>query len=282
MTATTVGYEMPRSVRAQLVEVKTRWGVLTGPRTDRITRSLLADGEYEWAETAIVGQILRRSSIAVDVGANIGYYTAMFRQLVGEKGAVHSFEANPFTAELLNITAEANHWRNVTINHIALGDSDATLRVRAMDLANDIQREDFNLGGWTLREVANGDWTVPVTTLDHYVAQRGIERVHMLKVDVEGFEHKVLRGADEVLRRNHPYLMLELNAKGDIELAHTAELIAFLEKRRYRLCRILKQPFPHFRPLTGLDLPEDGYHFNALAIPQARYDEFRESISGFS
>jgi FkbM family methyltransferase len=195
---------------------------------------------------------------------------------------VHSFEANPFTAELLSLTAEANRWRNVTINHTALGDSDATLRVRAMDIASDIKREEFNLGGWSLREAAKGEWTVPVTTLDHYVAEHGIEKVHMLKVDVEGFEHKVLRGADEVLRRNHPYLLLELNAKGDVEIARTSELVAFLERRGYKLCRILKQPFPHFRPLTGMDMPPEGYHFNSLCIPHARYEEYRASISGLN
>lgn len=273
-------FELPSRLTGQLQDVPTPWGVLTGLKTDRISQTILADGQYEWAETAIVGQLLRAGATAIDVGANIGYYTALFRCLIGAKGAVHSFEANPITAQLLARTVAANDWRNVTINNVAVGDKAGLVRVAALSAADMLKDEEFNLGGWSIRPSKDGDWELPVVPLDQYVKDSAIAKVHLLKVDVEGFELKVLQGGDNLLRKLHPYVIVEMRSGNERDRVRCEKMIEQLERRDYINCRIMKRPFPHFRKLEPADTASGKYHFNMLALPAARYREFEASLRG--
>jgi FkbM family methyltransferase len=269
-------FVLPSNVNASLQRVPTPWGRLVGLRHDRITQTILADGQYEWAETAIVGQLLRAGAVAVDVGANIGYYTALFQLLVGSKGQVHSFEANPFTAALLALARSENGWELVRVNNLAVGAADGTMTVKPLDL--DRLGDDINLGGWMLRESAEG-WRIDVTTLDKYVADRKLEKLHFMKVDVEGFELNVLNGADTSIRKFKPYILMEMRSESEEDRARCEQMTEFLTSRDFAACRIMKRPFPHFRPIVPADLA-GLYHFNLIAMPRARYRDYRESLGG--
>jgi FkbM family methyltransferase len=272
-------FELTKKIKAELEPIETPWGTLLGVKADRITRTIAADSQYEWAETAIVGQLLRAGSVAIDVGANIGYYTALFARLVGPKGAVHAFEANPFTAAILSLAKAQNGWSSATVNSLALGDRAGVLHVKAMDLPAVLHDPKLNLGGWSLRDTIGGEWEVQVVTLDQYVRDHKIEKVHLLKVDVEGFELKVIHGADLVLRKFHPDLVMEMRAGNDVERLRCQQMIEFLTGRDYVCCRIVKRPFPHFRTIGRSDFDDDKYHFSLLALRTARYQEFEASIN---
>ena len=271
-------FEIPSSVETQLREIATPWGTLYGLPMDRIAQTILADGQYEWAETAIVGLLLRSGATAIDVGANIGYYTALFARLAGPQGAVHSFEANPFTAAILARTKAANGWANVVVNNRAVGDAASTIRVRAMDLGDEL-REGLNLGGWSLRPTSDGEWQVEMVTLDRYVREQQLGKLHLLKVDVEGYEPKVLQGASETLRKFHPYVIIEMRAEDDAERRGCEQVLAQLMELDYVCCRIMKRPFPHFRTTGPEDFEGEKFHFNLLALPAARYEEFAASFN---
>lgn len=273
-------FAMSRAQKAQLQEIPTPWGKLVGVKVDRIARTIIADGQYEWAETAIVAQLLRAGATAIDVGANIGYYTALFRCLVGHQGSVHAFEANPFTAALLKLSMARNGWDDVTINAVAIGDAAGNLQVRPMDLDLALADASLNLGGWSLQEAAAGEWQIPVVPLDQYVRDNHIEKLHFLKVDVEGFELKVLDGADTVIRKLRPYIMMEMRATDLTDRVRCEQMVERLEQGGYICCRIIKRPFPHFRVLARADTETATFHFNLLAMPAARYREFFASIAG--
>jgi len=267
------------SLEERLQVLPTPWGKLVGLKADHISRTILNDGQYEWAETAIVSSLLRTGATAFDVGANIGYYTALFRTLVGAKGAVHAFEANPLTTALLKRSGTQNDWSGVVINNVAAGAVDATLKVRAMNLGEALSNDRLNLGGWNLNEASDGEWEVPVITLDRYVVDHNLERVHMLKVDVEGFELKVLEGADILMKKLRPYLIMEMRADSDIERLRCEQVSEFLQARDFTCCRIMKRPFPHFRSIGDTELSGEDYHFNMLAMPSSRYREFYASFN---
>lgn len=273
-------FAITRRQKARLQDIPTPWGTLIGVKADRITRTILADGQYEWAETAIVAQLLRAGATAIDVGANIGYYTALFRCLVGPRGAVHAFEANPFTAALLKLGMARNGWHDIVINAKALGDAAGTLQVRQMDLDLALTDDALNLGGWSLHEATSGAWEIPVLPLDQYVRDHHIEKVHFLKADVEGFELKVLQGAKTVVRKLRPYIMFEMRAPVTADRLRCEQMVEHLEHDGYVCCRIVKRPFPHFRILARSDLEEERFHFNLLAMPAARYREFFASVAG--
>ena len=269
---------IPPQFEAALERIATPWGTIVGFRTDHITKTIRAEGQYEWAETAIVGQVLRAGSVAIDVGANIGYYTALCQLLVGDRGEVHAFEANPLTAALLRLTQQQNGWSQVTVNNLALGEASATVPVKAMDIAEAAASPSLNLGAWTMRASKGGDWKIDVTTLDKYVRDRKIEKVHFLKVDVQDFELKVMRGADVVIRKLKPNLMLEVRVNDEADRLRFEQTLEFLRQRDFACCRIMKRPFPHFRGLGQSDFAEARFHFHLLAMPGARFREYESSI----
>jgi FkbM family methyltransferase len=259
------------------MRVPTPWSTLVGLRRDHITQTILADGQYEWAETAIIAQLLRVGAVAFDVGANIGYHTALLQRLVGRKGQVHAFEANPFTAALLKMASAENGWASVRVSNVVAGAAPATMQVAAMDIDGAIADSDFNLGAWMVREVPDGAWTLEVTSLDKYAADNALEKLHFLKVDVEGFELKVMEGADRVIRKFRPYILMEMRAEDGADEKRCGQLLEFLGKRNYVCCRIMKRPFPHFRPMTD-DEAVGRFHFNMIALPATRYREYAQSL----
>ncbi|MEQ1769932.1 MAG: FkbM family methyltransferase [Devosia sp.] len=269
-------FVIPDNIQQSLQRIPTPWGTLVGLKSDRITQTILADGQYEWAETAIVGQLLRAGAVTLDVGANIGYYTALFHLLAGSRGQVHSFEANPFTAALLRRSKAENGWNNVRINNVAVGAAPSTIRVRAMDLEGAAADTNLNLGGWMVREAEAGEWTIDLTSLDRYVADNKLDKLHFLKVDVEGFELKVMEGGDSVIRKFRPYIIMEMRAEDDTDEQRCVQLLEFLRGRDFACCRIMKRPFPHFRPVHDSEVV-GRYHFNMLAMPAARYREYEDS-----
>ena len=273
-------FVIPPQVQTALERIATPWGTLVGLRADHITRTIQAEGQYEWAETAIVGQVLRAGSVAIDVGANIGYYTALLQLLVGARGAVHAFEANPLTAALLRLTLKENGWPQVTVNNVALGDTASTIPVKAMDMAEVAQGDSLNLGAWALRSNKAGTWKIDVTTLDRYVRDRKLEKVHFVKVDVEDFELKVMQGADMVMRKLKPNVMIETRVNDDADRVRFDRMLEFLQHRDFACCRIVKRPFPHFRSLGAIDLAGPRFHFNLLAMPGARYRDYENSLGG--
>jgi len=147
---------------------------------------------YEPDEVAVLERFLRPGDVFVDVGANIGYLTAVGASLVGPKGQVHSFEPVPAYFARLKALCEANPAYAIQPNNLALGERDGTAEIA--------QSADGNIG-WNsmvpgmLAGEGNARHAVPVRRLDEYLAERGVARVALIKIDTEGFELPVLRGA---------------------------------------------------------------------------------------
>lgn len=174
---------------------------LAGPARARIVldagfvaRHVLLSGGYELPWQAALEALLRSGMTFFDVGANIGVYTLPAAGLVGESGQVHAFEPAPAMFEHLGASVALSRFRNVTLNAAAAGDQAGTV---TLHLA-----EDPRHSGWhslAPSEKRQRRVEVPCVTLDGYVRDRGIRRVDFLKVDVEGGELLVLRGARELL-----------------------------------------------------------------------------------
>jgi FkbM family methyltransferase len=151
-------------------------------------------GLYESRETSWVAQHLRAGMTFVDVGANIGYYTALAASLVGAGGRVFAFEPSPYAAQRLNVLKKENSLSNVTVFESGVSDTigETTLH---------LQRGSSNHSP-TMVPIPNCEAvTVPLTTLDRFARENGLSQIDLLKVDVEGYEHHVLRGARDLLSR---------------------------------------------------------------------------------
>lgn len=156
---------------------------------------------YEPDEVAILERYLEPGDVFVDVGANIGYLTAIGASLVGPEGEVHSFEPVPEYFSRLEALCGANSRYAIRANAMALGERDGSAEIA--------QAANGNIGWNTmvpgmLRGEVRARHAVPVQRLDRYLAQRGIARVALIKIDAEGFELPILRGASSFLDMARP------------------------------------------------------------------------------
>jgi FkbM family methyltransferase len=151
-------------------------------------------GWFEPYETQILRQLIAPGAVCVDAGASIGFHTLWLAALAGPAGAVHAFEPSPPAFERLR-EATAGLAR-VRINRMALGDEEgsSTLIVAPGDSMHSTTR--------TVGALPTGERvTVPTTSLDTYAKQVALEHIDVLKVDVEGAEALVFRGAARLLMR---------------------------------------------------------------------------------
>ncbi|MGH9900138.1 MAG: FkbM family methyltransferase [Pyrinomonadaceae bacterium] len=159
---------------------------------DLIQRSIFLN-VFEPEESSIVRTYLRPGQTFVDVGANIGYYTLMAARLVGESGHVMAFEPSQYIYERLRVTVEQNRLSRVRVIQAGLSDQEGEMNLYVQQ----------GTGNNSPSMVANGTGIpvrVPVRPLDSYLDESGIHQVDLMKIDVEGFEPNVLRGASAHLK----------------------------------------------------------------------------------
>ncbi len=175
-------------------------------------------------ELQCIGRALRglreREGLVLDVGASIGFHALRMRQFCSKP--ILSFEPNPLTYALLTsnfVLNQATH-PNMEARNVACADvsGDVTLQCGFNSFITDGESTVRDLEGVDLHDLAvavvagSVRMKVPVQRLDDLVPAG--KRVAFLKVDVEGFEHKVLAGAQEVVRRDKPWIFIELHRQG--------------------------------------------------------------------
>jgi FkbM family methyltransferase len=171
----------------------------TGPAADVITRHIYRLGAHEPAITRYLLEHVRlgEGDVALDVGANIGWYSILLQRLSEPGAQIFAFEPDPETYGLLCTNLRANEASRVTALNLALGDAPGTAQLRRYKHSNN--------GRHTLVVDGPAAETVPVAvdTLAAFWSARalGARPIRFLKIDVEGFEYFVLRGAGELLGR---------------------------------------------------------------------------------
>ncbi|GEM_PF-1871038 len=156
---------------------------------------------FEHSELSLVKQFVRKDDRFFDVGANIGVYTLLASQLVGEGGRVHSFEPLSDANELLRSNVSLNRCVNVTVNPVAVGEQNGEVPIYI-----NAQNALSSLGNTNRGKILKSQ-TVQILTLDTYAKSAGVSKIDFLKIDVEGFEGHVLRGAEKLIEAS-PNLMV--------------------------------------------------------------------------
>lgn len=173
---------------------------------------------FEQDELDLVKRFVDFGDVFIDVGANIGVYTLVASRLVGENGQVHAFEPLSAAYGLLQENVKLNRAENVRLNRVAVGDT-----VGEVDLYVNAQAALTGLGK-TNRGLLLDVQKVPIWTLDDYSRRFGIQSIDFLKIDVEGFEGHVLRGAEKLIA-NSPNLIImsELANKNFVPLGFSVK-----------------------------------------------------------
>lgn len=155
---------------------------------------------YEPAKHALIRRHLRPGMTFIDVGANKGDFTLLAACLAGNSGTVISIEPAPENHSILQRSIELNDYTNIRVLQVALSDRDGTANLQIGSTS----------GSHTLSPEFNGLRTVavPTRTLDGVVAEQQLGSVDMIKIDVQGLELAVLRGASQTLRANPGIILL--------------------------------------------------------------------------
>ncbi len=175
-----------------------------------------------------LGDLVREGDIAIDIGANLGYYTRTLSKIVGETGHVYAVEPVPPIFEVLN----ANTFRcnNVTLMNVALG-----LENGSVTMANDTVASQGYFGtGQNFVQQGDNKGAIEFTAL----MQRGselfmsLQRLDLIKCDIEGYEGVVLREMLPVIERLRPIILLESGGEVRKEMV---ELITNLQYEAFTL-----------------------------------------------
>jgi FkbM family methyltransferase len=227
------------------------------------SRALFITGNYEPNEFFMLAQVLRPGMIFVDVGANMGLYTLFAARMIGEHGRVLAIEPSTRECGRLLKNVEANSLSNVRLVRSAVSDSRSEVDLL---VAEDEWSGHNTLGAFAYDTPLARKETVRTEGLDDIVSREGLSRVDIVKLDVEGSELLVLKGAVGILERFRPLLLLEL---ADRALVHqgcsSGQIWDFCSQRGYQIFA--------FDQCTGLPVPAQQKPYydseNVVAVPDS-------------
>lgn len=192
-------------------------------------------GSYQVEVVNLMRKLITRGSAFLDVGANIGYLSALGMGLVGTTGEVHSFEPVPEYCSRLRTLASSNPAYRLTVNQFALGVEHTTAQVSTSRLPNI---------GWAtmvpgLMDAQEIKYSVDteVQRLDRYIESHNLTNISLLKIDCEGYEFPVLKGLQgffETARVLPPVLCEVAPAAYPLSGESLSGLESYMNRYRYR------------------------------------------------
>jgi FkbM family methyltransferase len=188
------------------------------------TTAPLYFGSYALALIDVMKRSLRPGDTFLDIGANIGYLSAVAAGLVGKSGQVHSFEPVPAYFRRLQRLAELNPEYTIVANPCAAGEKEETAKIYVAVEPG----ENTLVPGYTSQDSLKECIDVPVIRLDRYIQSKGLSNVAFIKIDTEGFEFPVLlglRGFFEQAERL-PTIICEVDPRAERLLGHKPEDLA--------------------------------------------------------
>lgn len=229
---------------------------------------IFAFREYYEPELAYLREFLSPGKSFIDVGANFGVYTLVASKLVGRMGTVLAFEPTAESFAILRQNIELNCLSNVRAFQIALAEKRSK---RWLNYGWD------PVGNWLgqhppCSKEGNEGEEVQTETLDELLAANGIDRVDAMKIDVEGAEELVLRGATGCLTRHSPIVIFEFNpdcaARLGLSPWGARDLLESLGYEFVVLGKCATSDNPEYRPA----------YFNIVAIPKQSAGELSDSF----
>jgi FkbM family methyltransferase len=230
------------------------------PAHSHMAGTTYATGLHEPREQLFALAYLRPGDVTVDVGANIGIFTAMLASTGAE---VRAFEPGTQSREDLRRTLAVNPDAVVTVVPAALSDKPGTFA-----LTLDLESSNHLIEG-DPHGITESVEDVDVIRLDDYLQEQPVGRLDFIKIDAEGFDLNVLRGGQCTLQKYKPALMVETWGSSGVR--------NWLESNGYRMYRyafevrqLVEYPKPFTRPA------------NIIAVHDERFAETRERLKSSS
>ncbi len=233
------------------VVVKTNFGfkIQIDPTFDKnIENVIYQRGVYELGTLTVLQSLLKQGDVFVDVGANIGFLSLAGAYKVGKEGKVYAFEPVPDTFEMLKINKTINQFAQIKLTQVALGNKEKE---------ETIYSETENRGGASIiNHTSKKGIKIKVKRLDDINI---IEKINIIKIDVEGFEFEVLKGAEKTIKKDKPVLIIEYskmraNSAKDLEIYEWIKSFNFYKIYKLRFGK--ERPSELIEIKSSKDLPE--------------------------
>jgi FkbM family methyltransferase len=226
----------------------------------------IRSGCFEEAERLFVRRVLSPGMVVLDIGAHIGIYSVLAARCVGPSGHVVAFEPAFRERRLLRVNLAVGRFSWVRVEPVAVGASEGSVTLHlVLGREGGCNSLRAPVGVGPTRKVA-----VWQTSLDRYVERYALDRIDLIKIDVEGGELEVLRGSQALLTRHpRPIVLCEVSDRRTAYWGHSARgVVDLFGDLGYDLFDIL--PLGRVSPAQL----HSSYDQNVAAIPRERVNEF--------
>ncbi len=219
-------HEVPEVQKSFYQMIEGRHGrFLVNPHDQYIGRSLIEYGEYSPYEWELYSKILVNGGIVIEAGSNIGALTVPLAKMVGKAGRVYAFEPQPIVFQNLCANLALNGLFNVYAYNAGCALKEGSITIPEIPYD-----QDDNYGGIQLGIFENCRVGQKVDL--HVIDNMEIPRANLFKLDVEGMEVEVLKGAVETIKRCKPIIYAECNiddlAREKLEYLYSIDYRVFL------------------------------------------------------
>jgi FkbM family methyltransferase len=252
--------------------VSTKYGQMKVIDSDNlVSRSLVLYGEWAMDELRLLSQIISPGMFVLDVGSFIGTHSLAFSKYVGNRGMVYSFEPRKEIFDILLVNLSINNCKNVTAFNIGLAEKEKIMELQSIDL-----NEPINFGSLSLDSdfMASSfeTYQINISTID----QLAIGKVNVIKIDVEGMEKSVLKGAEQTILRDRPLVLCECNS-----VTSGVEILTFGQKNQYKVFGFLSSAYnPNNFNAIKENFYGDAKELSLFLIPEEIVEETLGIISG--
>lgn len=220
-------------------------------------------GNYETGEKKFVERFLKKDMTVFDIGAHHGFYTLLASKKVGDKGCVIAFEPSPRERKRLYMHVKLNHCSNVIVEPFALSSINGKSKMYI------VQGKDTGCNSLRIPIVNDRveEINVEVVTLDTYIAKKKVISVDFMKVDAEGAELEIFKGAEKLFNtKPRPVVLCEVDQYREKQWGYSdIDLLTFLENYNYSWYGINSKGF--------LVSKEEQQSWNLIAAPEERLHE---------
>ena len=176
---------------------------------------------------------IRKGDIVFEFGANRGYFTNLYTNIVGKDGHVYAFEAVKSTFESTSKALRPAYIPNLTFENKAVGNINTTTEICIPDDADgQASLANQNAGCWQDASIRQEE--CQMIRIADYIMDKGIDRIDFLKADIEGAELLAFQGMSTYLREFSPKLLVEINSAWTSAFEYKPiDLISYLKDQGY-------------------------------------------------
>jgi len=254
---------------------------------NEVFRSIFVRGIYDPSLVTIINTLLPSDGVFIDIGANMGYCSLLMSKTVGEDGKVFAIEPSERDFLRLVDNVSLNRLNNVNVYRLAISDKSGNVKI---SIAPE-ERSSLNTLGTAfsnkgIEELRTEE--VIATTLDAFIKQEEIDRIDVIKMDIEGSEFKALKGARESIEKYRPTLIVGVN-KNSLGASGSSieDVINALKGLRYKVYYPSENPFFALKEVTNLKQIKGNWvvcmheSFIPPVLPQPKKEKLWEKVQNF-